>query len=248
MSMISIFLRGMLMGAADIVPGVSGGTIALITGIYDTLLRSIKSFDLACLKLVLRGDVKGAWSHVNGRFLSALFVGIATSVLTLARGVFWLLENHPIPLWAFFFGLVLASAITLLRQITSWTPLRWINLAIGIAIALTIALSPVMVLEPTLLTIFFSGFIAICAMILPGISGSFILVLLGMYGTVLAALKSCSWGGRWIDVFFTFSPLALGACPARDDGFAHRFPVWVFGRGLAMEASVRLGRGQSWTA
>jgi putative membrane protein len=190
MSMISIFLRGMLMGAADIVPGVSGGTIALITGIYDTLLRSIKSFDLACLKLVLRGDVKGAWSHVNGRFLSALFVGIATSVLTLARGVFWLLENHPIPLWAFFFGLVLASAITLLRQITSWTPLRWINLAIGIAIALTIALSPVMVLEPTLLTIFFSGFIAICAMILPGISGSFILVLLGMYGTVLAALKS----------------------------------------------------------
>jgi len=178
------------MGAADIVPGVSGGTIALITGIYDTLLGSIKSFDLECLKRVVRGDIKGAWVHVNGSFLSALLAGIATSVLTLARVVSWLLENYPVPLWAFFFGLVLASAIVLLRQIAGWTPLRLVNLLVGTGLALWVALSPAVAMEATTLTIFLSGFIAICAMILPGISGSFILVMLGMYSTVLSALKS----------------------------------------------------------
>jgi putative membrane protein len=190
MSPFGIFIRGMLMGAADIVPGVSGGTVAFITGIYDTLLNSIRSFDLQCLKLLLRGDIKGAWSHVNGGFLVALLLGIATSILTLARIVSWLLEDYPVPLWAFFFGLVFASALVLVRHIEGWTPLRLLCLAGGAGIALWVALSPVVSLGVGHTTVFLSGFIAICAMILPGISGSFILVLLGMYGTVLAALKS----------------------------------------------------------
>ncbi|MBE9539512.1 MAG: DUF368 domain-containing protein [Proteobacteria bacterium] len=190
MSSFSIFVRGMLMGAADIVPGVSGGTVAFITGIYDTLLDSIRSFDIACVKLLLGRDIKGAWSHVNGSFLSALLLGIATSIFTLARLVSWLLETYPIPLWAFFFGLVLASALVLLRQIDGWTAQRLLSLVCGAGIALWIALSPVVSLDIGLAGVFLSGFIAICAMILPGISGSFILVLLGMYGTVLAAVKS----------------------------------------------------------
>jgi len=178
------------MGAADIVPGVSGGTVAFITGIYDTLLNSIRSFDIECVRLLLRADIKGAWAHVNGRFLTALLLGIATSILTLARLVSWLLQEHPVPLWAFFFGLVLASALVLLRHIDGWTPQRLLCLVCGAGVALWIALSPVVNLDIGLAGVFLSGFVAICAMILPGISGSFILVLLGMYGTVLAALKS----------------------------------------------------------
>jgi len=190
MSAIGVFLRGMLMGAADIVPGVSGGTIAFITGIYDTLLGSIRAFDLAFLARLLRLDIRGAWEHVNGGFLSALLLGIGTSIFSLARLISWVLDNHPVPLWAFFFGLILASAAVLLRQIAQWTFPRGLALLAGAAAAAAIAFSPVASLEFGLAGVFLSGFLAICAMILPGISGSFILVLLGMYGTVLAAVKA----------------------------------------------------------
>ncbi len=190
MTSLGIFLRGLIMGAADIVPGVSGGTVAFITGIYSRLLGSIRSFDLECLKLVFRSEIQKAWLHVDGSFLLALVLGIATSVLTLARLVSWLLEQHPVPLWAAFFGLILASAFVLLRQVKNWSAMKFLNLVAGTAIAVFIALSPLATFDATLGMVFLSGFLAICAMILPGISGSFILVLLGMYGTVLTALKS----------------------------------------------------------
>lgn len=186
----AVFLRGMLMGAADIVPGVSGGTVAFITGIYDTLLGSIRAVDLEFLGKLLKLDIKGAWEHINGGFLLALLLGIATSIFSLARLISWVLHNHPVPLWAFFFGLILASALVLLRQVKQWNAGRVLSLLVGTALALVIALSPVVSMEVGLAGIFLSGFLAICAMILPGISGSFILVLLGMYGTVLAAVKS----------------------------------------------------------
>lgn len=185
-----VYLRGLLMGAADIVPGVSGGTMAFITGIYDTLLASIRAFDLDFLRKLFRLDIAGAWQHVNGAFLLALVAGIATSIFSLAQIVSWLLEQHPVPLWAFFFGLILASAIVLLREIENWTPAVVLNLLAGSAIALLIALAPVVSLDIGLAGVFLAGFVAICAMILPGISGSFILVLLGMYSTVLVAIKS----------------------------------------------------------
>jgi putative membrane protein len=190
MSSLGIFLRGLMMGAADIVPGVSGGTIAFITGIYDTLLGSIRAFDLAFLGRLLKLDIKGAWQHVNGGFLLALLLGIATSIFSLARLISWILENHPVPLWAFFFGLILASALVLLRQVENWTAPRASCLLVGMGVALVIALSPAANIDIGLLGVFLSGFLAICAMILPGISGSFILVLLGMYSTVLLAVKS----------------------------------------------------------
>ena len=190
MTSLGIFLRGMMMGAADIVPGVSGGTVAFITGFYDTLLTSIRAFDIAFLQRVLQLDVRGAWEHVNGGFLLALLLGIATSIFSLARMISWLLETWPVPLWAFFFGLILASALVLLREVKQWNVSRLLCLLAGAATAVFIALSPTASLQLGLAGVFLSGFLAICAMILPGISGSFILVLLGMYGTVLAALKS----------------------------------------------------------
>ena len=118
MNSLGVFLRGMLMGAADIVPGVSGGTRAFITGIYDTLLGSLRSFDLDFLGRLFRLDIRGAWQHVNGGFLLALLLGIGTSIFSLARLISWILANHPVPLWAFFFGLILASAVVLLRQVS----------------------------------------------------------------------------------------------------------------------------------
>ncbi|MDJ0878261.1 MAG: DUF368 domain-containing protein [Halieaceae bacterium] len=185
-----IVLRGLAMGAADIVPGVSGGTVAFITGIYPRLLHSLRSFDLAALKLLLRGNIAEAWRHVDGNFLAWLLTGIATSILTLARVFGWLLEHYPEPLWAFFFGLILASAAMLVRQVPGWTGPRLLALLAGTVIALAIALAPRAGFVPGYPGVFLAGFIAICAMILPGISGSFILLLLGMYAVTLDAIRS----------------------------------------------------------
>ena len=190
LSSAGIFLRGLLMGAADIVPGVSGGTVAFITGIYDQLLDSLRAVDLAFLARLSRLDITGAWQHINGRFLLALLLGIATSIFSLAQLVSWVLEHHPVPLWAFFFGLILASALVLLREVDNWSVSKVLCLLSAGAVAVCIALSPVMSLEMGLAGVFLAGFLAVCAMILPGISGSFILVLLGMYSTTLVALKS----------------------------------------------------------
>ena len=190
MTSLGVYLRGLMMGAADIVPGVSGGTVAFITGIYDTLLASIRAFDLEFVARLWRLQFRSAWEHVNGRFLLALLAGIATSIFSLARLISWLLDNYPVPLWAFFFGLILASAVVLLREVESWNGARVLVLLAGVAAAGAIALSPPASLQLGMAGVFLAGFLAICAMILPGISGSFILVLLGMYGTVLAAVKS----------------------------------------------------------
>ncbi len=203
MNSLGVFARGVLMGAADVVPGVSGGTVAFITGIYGRLLGSIRAFDLHCLRLVLSGRIAEAWRHVDGGFLLALAAGILLSILSLARVITWLLEHHPVPLWAFFFGLILASALVLLRQVSTWTPPRVVALVVGTAFALGVGLAPRLGVEGGLLMVFFSGFLAICAMILPGISGSFILVLLGMYSTVLVAVRD-----------FDLPVLAVLACGA----------------------------------
>jgi putative membrane protein len=178
------------MGAADIVPGVSGGTVAFITGIYPRLLHSIRSFDLAALRLLLRGELRAAWQHVDASFLTWLLAGIGTSIFTLARVLGWLLNHYPEPLWAFFFGLILASAFMLLRQVPVWNMARVLALLLGTLAALAIALAPRAGFLGGHPGVFLAGFIAICAMILPGISGSFILLLLGMYTAVLTAIRS----------------------------------------------------------
>lgn len=187
---IVLFLKGVAMGAADVVPGVSGGTIAFISGIYETLINAIRSVDLTALRLLLKGDFKGVWQHINGNFLITLGAGIAVSILSLSRLVLWLLEHQPILLWSFFFGLILASIWSVGKNIKKWQPGRVSMFAIGAFIAWWItSVSPASTPE-TWWFIMLSGAVAICAMILPGISGSFILLLLGKYKFILGAIKA----------------------------------------------------------
>ncbi|MEM0912513.1 MAG: DUF368 domain-containing protein [Pseudomonadota bacterium] len=194
-----IFLKGMAMGAADVVPGVSGGTIAFITGIYDTLLESIRRINPSLFSIVKTQGVSGAFDHINGKFLIVLFTGILTSIVSLAKLISFLLTNHPIPIWSFFFGLIVVSVYHVGREVDKKTLSRILMLLIGVAFAYTITMLKPMTLEPSVVNIIIAGAIAICAMILPGISGSFILLLLGMYTTVLAAIK-----GFQLDVIFLF--------------------------------------------
>lgn len=181
--------KGMLMGAADAVPGVSGGTVAFITGIYEELIYSIRQCGPEALKILFTQGVKAFWSHINGTFLLTLVSGILISLLTLARVVLFLLDQYPVLLWSFFFGLILASTWSVMRH-TGRLSLNVVAVfALGTVLALQITSMTPSVTEPGYLMIFVSGMIAICAMILPGISGSFILLLLGMYAPVLMALK-----------------------------------------------------------
>lgn len=190
MNYIFTFLKGLAMGAADVVPGVSGGTIAFITGIYDHLLESIRRVNFNLFKIIKSQGLKAAFNHVNGGFLIALFAGILTSIATLAKLISWLLVTHPIPVWSFFFGLILVSVYHMFKQVEQKSASRFLSLVLGIIAAYTITvLSPSQV-EPTSLNLLLSGAIAICAMILPGISGSFILLLIGIYTPVLDAVKS----------------------------------------------------------
>ncbi len=184
-------LKGMAMGAADVVPGVSGGTIAFISGIYEELLQSISNINIGLLKTLKKEGFAKAWKQLNGNFLLALFSGIFISIISLAKMISWLLEKHPILLWSFFFGLVLASIIYVGKQINKWNIITIILMVIAVISAYIITSLPPLVSESSsTLFLFLAGAIAICAMILPGISGSFILVLLGAYKPVLAALTN----------------------------------------------------------
>ena len=186
-----ISLKGMAMGAADVVPGVSGGTIAFISGIYEELLNSISSFNFSLINVFKNEGFKSVWIKVNGNFLVSLFVGILISVLSLAKLIESMLENHPIVIWSFFFGLVLASIIYIGKQITKWTKGSVLCLILGAILAFYITtLNPMVSANSSPWFLLFAGMIAICAMILPGISGSFILVLLGAYKPVLNALNT----------------------------------------------------------
>ncbi len=178
------------MGAADVVPGVSGGTIAFITGIYDTLLESIRRISPKLLVIWKQQGFKAAFDHINGFFLVALFSGILTSILTLAKGITWALETHPIPVWSFFFGLILVSVWHIVKDVKAKHWAQWSFLALGMAAAYSITVLNPLTMDPTSINLVIAGSIAISAMILPGISGSFILLLIGMYAPVLAAVKN----------------------------------------------------------
>ncbi|EAT12048.1 DUF368 domain-containing protein [Bermanella marisrubri] len=184
----------MAMGAADVVPGVSGGTIALLTGIYERLINAIKSFGLDTLKVLKQQGIKAAWQQFDGTFLAVLLAGMITSILGLAQVIHYLLNTFPVFIWSLFFGLVLASAVYVLLQVQWRTPPRLILLVLGIVFAAGISLMTPTPSQASPILFFFSGAIAISAMILPGISGSFILLLIGMYGLVISAVKQFDVG------------------------------------------------------
>lgn len=198
-----LYLKGIAMGSADVVPGVSGGTIAFITGIYTELLDSIKSVNINALIILFKQGPKAAWQAINGTFLLVLLLGILSAILTLAKVIHYLLDHHAILLWSFFFGLILASSLHMAKQIKLWQGKTYIALLIGALCAGFISIASPSGIEASYLNIFFAGSIAICAMILPGISGSFILLLMGLYAPVLAAVK-----GLQLDIMLIF---ALGA-------------------------------------
>ena len=189
LSGLGVYLRGIAMGAADLVPGVSGGTVALITGIYGRLISAIASVGIDILSLVLRGRIAEAYRAIDGNFLLLLAAGIGTAIVGFAAILNWLLLHYPLPLWATFSGLVLASALSLVKQnYRSWSLRDWSFFTIGVAVAVSVGLTQAIQMPLTPLGIFFAGSIAISAMILPGISGSFLLLLMGVYQPIIAAV------------------------------------------------------------
>ena len=182
-------IKGACMGAADVIPGVSGGTIAFIMGIYDEFVGSLASINMEAVKLLFSGKFKAFWKHINGSFLLSLVIGIGISVVALAGLMQYLLANKPIQTWAFFFGLIVASSIFIIRGISGWKLREILFLIFGVILGITICtLSPTQTPDG-LWFIFLSGAIAICAMILPGISGSFILLILGKYQYIMGVIS-----------------------------------------------------------
>ncbi len=184
-----LILRGMGMGAADVVPGVSGGTIAFITGIYEELVDSIKNINLEAVRLFFTGRWKSCWKHINGNFLVTVFAGVFISVLSLAKILEYLLEHQPVLIWSFFFGLILASSYVVSRKITHWEYPKIVAMAVGIGFAFYLTSVTPTTTSDAAWFVVISGALASCAMILPGISGSFILLLLGKYIFALHAVN-----------------------------------------------------------
>ena len=181
--------RGLGMGAADVIPGVSGGTIAFITGIYEELINSIKSVNKDFFRILFSKGIPGAWKHINGNFLLAVLSGILISIFSLARLITWLLEVYPKLVWAFFFGLIIASALHVGKKVSEWNAGIIATMIAGTAVAAWITIATPATTPETWWFVFLSGSIAIVAMILPGISGSFILLLLGKYEYMLTAVR-----------------------------------------------------------
>ena len=201
---LSIILKGLAMGAADVVPGVSGGTIAFISGIYEELITTIHKLDLGVFKTLKKEGVKKVWQQYNLGFLASLFTGIAISILSLAKVITMLLGQYPVLVWSFFFGLVIASIIYIAKQITNYSPKAIIALVLAGVFSYGITLAKPIADTESIWFLFFAGFIAIIAMILPGISGAFILLLIGGYKIVIGAINQLS------EAISTFNISSLG--------------------------------------
>ena len=196
--------KGFCMGAADVVPGVSGGTMAFILGIYEELIDAIRSFDLTGLRLIFSAQLRKFLEYTHWRFLLALGCGILLAVFSLSKALSWMLQNQPVLIWSFFLGLILASVVTVSKRVEAWRPLTWLSFLAGlVGIYLLVGLVPGKTPDASWF-LFLSGAVAICAMILPGISGSFILVLMGKYQYILEAVNN-----RNLLVLFI---VAAGAC------------------------------------
>jgi putative membrane protein len=183
-----LYTKGLCMGSADVIPGVSGGTVAFITGIYEELLNSIKSVDKEAFQLLFQFKFSEFWKKINGPFLICVLGGIATSLISLARLMTYLLTHHPIQIWSFFFGLILISSPLILRDIKKWNAGIVLSFLVGVIGAYLITILSPTETPTNLPFIFLCGALAICAMILPGISGAFILLLIGKYEYMISAI------------------------------------------------------------
>ena len=246
-NIILTMLKGAAMGAADAVPGVSGGTIALILGVYERLITALSSFNGAVIKKLFRGDIIGVWKAMDGTFLLQLFSGLIISLVSLLQLVRWLMTHQPILLWAFFLGLVATSVWYLARQF-QWNGQSYVMFVIGLIATAALAFVTPTTIELTPLTAVIGGAIAICAMILPGISGSFMLILMGLYLPVSEALHD-----REVVVILSF----LGGCVLGLLSFS-KLLRWLLARyhvatmslmtGIVAGATVKLWPWQNWQA
>ncbi len=206
------------MGAANVIPGVSGGTIALITGIYERLINAIKSLDLTAARLLINREWRAFWTVTDSTFLLALFAGIGVSIISLARLLEYLLDSREMLTMAFFFGLILVSTYFVGKTVRQWTPFVITMLLIGTAIAAGIAFLAPATENNSFFYVFLCGIVAMCSMILPGLSGSFVLIIMGNYGLILAAIGSADLS--------ILIPLALG-CAFGMIAFSHLL-AWIF--------------------
>ena len=226
-----LLLKGISMGAADVVPGVSGGTIAFITGIYEELINSLKSIDASALKMLMKGKPASFWLKINGTFLLVLFSGVLISIFSLASLLKSLISTDPVLVWSFFFGLIVASAFIVTAKIKKWDLQKIIALVFGVvAMYLVTRFSPAETTE-TYWFIFISGALAICAMILPGISGAFILLILGKYHFILTAISN-------LDILVI---LVFGAGVVTGLLSFARFLSWLLGKYHDITISVLAG-------
>lgn len=186
---VSTFFKGYAMGAANVIPGVSGGTVAFITGIFETLINALKSFDVRAIRLLTKGEIKAFWSHINGGFLLPLGLGVIVSVASLAKLLGYLFDHHPELIWALFFGLILASVYYVGKTVERWAIGPVVGLLVGLGIAVTIALLKPASENTGLVYLMLCGVVGVCSMIIPGLSGSFVLILMGNYRLILDALS-----------------------------------------------------------
>jgi putative membrane protein len=226
-----LFLKGAGMGAADVVPGVSGGTIAFITGIYERLLTAIRRVNFSALKLLKNDGIKACWQYIDGSFLCAVFGGVMVSAVSLAKIITYLMAHYQMFVWSFFFGLIVASFVHIAKQLKNWDFKTVLACSFGAAIAFVITLITPAEADAQTWYYFFAGAIAICAMILPGISGSFILLLLGMYSHVLTAVTSFD---------FALIGLFLLGCMVGLMSFSHLLG-WLLSRFKDMTFAVLAG-------
>ena len=212
------FLKGFAIGFANVIPGVSGGTIALITGIFERLIDSMKSFDIQALRLLLKGKFKEFEKHTDFIFLMVVLFGVAVSIFTFAKILSYLFDNYPIFIWSYFFGLILASVWFVGKTVEKWTFSVILSFLIGTAIAVGITILKPAEANDSFWYLFLSGIVAICSMILPGLSGSFVLILMGVYELILNAVNDLN-----IKILL---PVAIGAVVGLI-AFSH-FLSWIY--------------------
>ena len=197
------------MGAANVIPGVSGGTVAFITGIFETLINALKSFDLEGIQLLMKFRIKDFWAHINGNFLLPLALGVVISVASLAKLLGYLFDNHPVLIWALFFGLILASVYYVGKTVGRWSLGPIFTLLVGLGIAVTIALLKPASENTGLVYLVLCGVVGVCSMIIPGLSGSFVLILMGNYRLILDALSDLVSAGTSLDFGAMASPMRI---------------------------------------
>ena len=210
-SKLTIFLKGFAMGAANVIPGVSGGTVAFLTGIYQRLIDAIQGFDVTLVKLLLKRDIAAAWKRVDGTFLMMLIIGVFLSILSVTNVLERGFESYPVYVAALFFGFIAASIVSVMKMVEQWKLNQVVAILIGLALAVSLVFVPEASESQNFFYLMLCGAVAMCSMIIPGVSGSFVLLLMGNYHLIMIDTVNALRSGQWADVLAVGVPVGLGA-------------------------------------